>query len=581
MQRFEQVVSRLDGYSRDNRIVLPVLYLVPVLLGFALIRELSDNPFFRFQLSDDAFYLKTADQWARGRGIGPMPLFFSPLYPAFLALLAKLSLSSPTVIRLVQVLIGSLSYPMVHVLTRRLFGRRAAFIAYALVLGYGLLLQGMTEMVSAWLEVVLTLGVALLLSASPSTIHIAAAGLLTGILCLGRPNFVLLVPVFTAALAFRRHPAGSHFAARGLRGAAIFTACFAVPVLPVTIRNLVVGHDIVFISAHGGVNFYIGNSPGAGGTFRAPPGFHEDIESLNVSDSKRLAEQSAGRTLSASEVSRFWFRRGLRFLLENPGEAALLYARKILLLFHAYEVPSNSSYSVLKEGSLILKLLPVSFPFLAVAGVVGVGLSRAHWRKFVFLYALLSLLALSVTIFFVSSRFRLPMACLLAVFAGHAFDIGTGALLARKRKAILLWATSCVLFILLSYPYPVIEELRRDHSASSYEIMGIFYFGNNLNANEAEALLRRAITINPARKEAHWYLARILEQRGDILNAEREWDRASFLYWPGSEWGQRAAANRDRLRALRQKLQLDPLPARDYPRGEGQRAWPSPDKREP
>lgn len=543
--------SRIRRSSRHDRFLLPALYLVPVFLGGFLIWELSDNPFFRFQLSDDAFYLQVAKQWARGLDFGPTPFYFSPLYPAFLALLAKLSLSSPLHIRIVQILIGSLAYPILYVLTRRLFGPRAAFIAYSLALGYGVLLQGMTELVSAWLEVVLTLGVALLLSGSLSAIPIAAAGLLTGMLSLGRPTFALLIPVAAAVLVFRRFPGSSAFTPRTLRGAVIFVTCFAVPVLPVTLRNALVGHDLVLVSSHGGINFYIGNSPGAGGTFYAPQGFHEDLESLNAKDSKAIAERITGQDLAPSEVSRFWFRKGLDFLLENPGKGAQLYGRKALLLLHAYEVPSNSSYSVFKEGSLLLKLLPVSFSLLVVSGIVGVGLSTIQWRRLIFLYSILGILFFSVALFFVASRFRLPIAGLLAVFAGHAFDVGIGALLGRRRRAVALVVASGVALFLLSYPYPMIEKLRRDHFGSSFEIMGIYLYEKNMDLNESEALLRKAIAITPARRSAHWYLARILEQRGDLLGAEQEWDRASFLFSPRSEWGRSAAANRDRLRALR------------------------------
>ena len=44
----------------------------------------------------------------------------------------------------------------------------------------------------------------------------------------------------------------------------LFIGCIA-PVLPVTIRYLVVGNDFVLIASQGGVNFYIGNNPHADG----------------------------------------------------------------------------------------------------------------------------------------------------------------------------------------------------------------------------------------------------------------------------------------------------------------------------
>jgi len=533
----------------DDRFLVPILYGIPVLLGFAAMHELADNPFFRLQLSDDSFYLQIAQRWAAGRGIGPQPFFFSPLYPAFLALLAKLSFSSVTAVRVVQILLGSLAYPIAFVLSRRLFTARAAFFTYGLALGYGVLLQGMTELVTGWLEVLLTLGISLLLSGRRSLVAVAAAGGLTGLLCLGRPTFILFAVAGAVLLALGRFIDHPESVRTGLLRALIFLACCAVPVAPVTIRNLVVGHDFVVVSAHGGINFYIGNSLGARGTFYAPPGFHEDLTSINATDAKQIAERLTGQVLPASGVSRFWFGRGMRFLADNPGSGLELYGKKLLLLFHSYEVPSNSSYDTLKENSRVLKSLPVTFAVLLVAASVGIVLSRAGWRRLLFLYLLLALHLGSVLIFFVASRFRLPMAGLLAVFAGPAFAAALTPSPPWQGRRVAAVAASGILVFLLSYPYPMVEKMRRDYAASSFDIMGTYYYESNLGLDEAEALLRRAIAIQPATKSAHWYLARILERRGDLQGAAVEWDRVSFLYGSMSEWGRTAAANRDRLRA--------------------------------
>ena len=534
---------------RDDRLLLPILYGIPVLLGFAVMIELADNPFFRLQLSDDSFYLQLAQRWADGQGIGPQPLFFSPLYPAFLAVLTKLSVSSVTAIRVVQILLGSLAYPIAFVLSRRLFNARAAFFTYGLALGYGVLLQGMTELVTGWLEVLLTLGVGLLLSGRRSLVAVAAAGSLTGLLCLGRPTFALFAAAGAVLLALGRFIDHPESVGKGLTRALVFLGCCAAPVVPVTIRNLVVGHDFVVVSSHGGINFYIGNSPGARGTFYAPPGFHEDLASINATDAKKIAQQLTGQELPASGVSRFWFGRGVRFLVDNPGSGLELYGKKLLLLLHSYEVPSNSYYYALKEKSRVLKSLPVTFALLLVAAAVGVVLSRAGWKRLLFLYLLLALHLGSVLIFFVASRFRLPMAGLLAVFAGQALDAALTPPFRWRSSRVAMVAASGILVFLLSYPYPMIEKMRRDYAASSFDIMGTYYYESNLGLDEAETLLRRAIAIQPATRSSHWYLARILERRGDLQEAAAEWGRASFLYGPGSEWGRTAAANRDRLLA--------------------------------
>ena len=63
--------------------------------------------------------------------------------------------------------------------------------------------------------------------------------------------------------------------------------------------------DPVFLSAHSGVNFWIGNNPVATGYPRFPPGLHAGQEAM-LRDSITTAEKRAGRNLKRSEVSAFW-----------------------------------------------------------------------------------------------------------------------------------------------------------------------------------------------------------------------------------------------------------------------------------
>ena len=98
---------------------------------------------------------------------------------------------------------------------------------------------------------------------------------------------------------------------------------------PCWAHNCFVARDPVFLSAHGGINFWLGNNPEATGYPRFP-GLHAGQGQM-LRDSIDQAEAAAGRSLKRSEVSRYWSAKardyiaanlapwlGLRVLLSRP-----------------------------------------------------------------------------------------------------------------------------------------------------------------------------------------------------------------------------------------------------------------------
>ena len=86
-------------------------------------------------------------------------------------------------------------------------------------------------------------------------------------------------------------------------------------------RNLIVSGEPVLISSHGGLNFLVGNGPGANGVYRALPGITPDIGG-QAADAKRIAEAEEGRTLSTREVSAHFAQKALGVDPREPGARA-------------------------------------------------------------------------------------------------------------------------------------------------------------------------------------------------------------------------------------------------------------------
>ncbi len=525
------------------------LYLLPVFLTLLFMYESRGNPFYRYQFSDEEYYLRWAADFASGKGFGPHPFYISPLYVYFLTILHWLGARSIGAIRVVQILLGGFSYLLVHLQAARLFGRRAGFLAYALALGYGVLLQSNTDLSPPWMETLLLLLVGWILAHGISGRTMAAAGLVTGVAALSRPTMLFFAAMVPAGLYLLQRNKGR----RGygwVAGAAVFLASFALPILPVTLRNVVVGKELVMISTHGGINFYIGNSPGAPGTIYGPEDIECDLMSINTGKVKELAEQAAGHPLSDSAVSSYWYRCGFSFLLGHPGKAAVLYARKLLFSVHSYEAATNSDYYLFRERSWLLKLLPVSFALLLILGAAGIvhSLRAGSWPKLLFPVLLMAGQMLLMVVFFVAYRFRLPLAPLLAVSGGYALQSAWEKMRSRPTALIAPAALGLAVLMLLSYPYAVIEDMMGDSRATQHENLGVYLVNRGL-VDEAQWAFGQAVTIRPSLKVSHWFLARILEWwRNDPAGAMREWRMTAELYGPQSEWGREAMNNYERLR---------------------------------
>ena len=184
-------------------------------------------------------------------------------------------------------------------------------------------------------------------------------------------------------------------------------------VLPVTIRNRVVGKDIVPIAWQDGGNFYIGNNPESNGTTAVIPGTRADWWG-GFDDWRRIAIEDEGRGLQPSEISRYWYRRGFDFLAHDPGAATRLYVRKLQLLLGNGEASNQEQMYFERNRSAVLSRLPVNFAMILALSAFGlVWLLRVRDRRALIMHAMAATYALSVLIFFVSSRHRLPFAVFL------------------------------------------------------------------------------------------------------------------------------------------------------------------------
>ncbi|HQQ77218.1 MAG TPA: glycosyltransferase family 39 protein [Thermoanaerobaculia bacterium] len=538
----------------------------------AVLAQLGSHPLLQpYGEIDSGVYARLAHRIAGGdlllRG-DAVPYFVSPLYAYFLAATGP----SFPVARVVQILLGTAAVALVFLTARRLFGERAALAAGVLYALAGVVTFHEVLILQAAIDPFLTALFLYLLARAVRSEEeeeerekislkvkrgeartgtrvrlgeIVAAGAAGGFLSLNRPNALLCVAAVAVALAlftFKENPL------RRVWIASAFVAGAAVTIAPFTLRNLFVSREFVLVSSHGGLNFLVGNGPGADGVYRQLPGITPDIGG-QAADTKRVAEAAEGRALTTGEVSSHFAREAFRWIRANPGSAASLFLRKIRFTLSGDEAPLNFSFPWYREKSLALKLLFVGPGLLVplagaglVFGLLGAAGAASERRPALLVWAtFIPAYVFAVAAFFVATRYRLPLLVALSPLAGAAVTQAGEAWRAKGARLAVAAAAATVLAIVSIWPtglwdgapdeemHLVLWEIEKgeagamahaESAAQAHPDPGLVWLraGRSFAAagkpEAAAAAFARSLASSTPKPEAAVALSALLEQRG-------------------------------------------------------------------
>ncbi|MBD3349207.1 MAG: tetratricopeptide repeat protein [Candidatus Eisenbacteria bacterium] len=477
-----------DSSGRGKDWITPLLVFgVALALRVLFVVHLQESPLADVPLRDELTLVEWARAIASGDLVGSGVFFRAPLYPYLLGLEFALFDGSLLAARVSQAVLGSLIPVVVYFLGRRVFGKVEGAIAGAVTAAYPFLVYFSNELLivtPAILLDVLLLLMVLRADDRSSPGRWLAAGLVFGFSAIARPNVLAFAPALLLWLWFRargeisgasasRGAAGGRSDAgavsrgtvggrsdagavsRGAAGArsdsaaaptrdapsravrapisrpiaraanrfALVTLGLVLVIASVAARNYFVADDFVPIASQGGINFFIGNNSSSDGASAMLPELGTDWE---YEDAIRAAERAEGRSLGPSEVSAYWYRRGRRFLADRPGEAARLYLKKLVLFWDRHEIGSNKDIYYFGGMSPVFRTFSwLNFLVVAPLGLLGMIVSFRR-RPGAFLLSLFVLsYMLSVLLFFVNGRFRLPVvpALILLAVSGGAWLI--------------------------------------------------------------------------------------------------------------------------------------------------------------
>lgn len=357
--------------------------------------------------------------------------------------------------------------------------------------------------------------------------------------------FVGLMATMSATVLF----VGPLFLAAAIRRSSItrglaVAAGLAIGTAPAWVHNAAIAHDPVFISAHSGVNFWIGNNPEANGYPRVPRELPSEQAAL-LAQSIKLAEAAAGRTLPRSAVSQFWSHKARDYIRAEPARWAQLLAVKSRNFWNAFQFDDLSSITAIRDAGIVLP--GISFALAAALGLPGLLLAaQRRIAASVISAVLLQMLALLPV--FVNERYRLAAAPgLLLLSAYFVVEIWRN-IAARQWPAVAVPFVALALstwFVTLPVTDRALSSLNDYKTARRHILAGQFALGEMRMRRAVEAILGTQQLASPI-ANGFAEIAREQFDLGDRSGAIATLDAA-----------QRINPADERLRQVRQRLAPD------------------------
>lgn len=470
-----------------------------------------------------------AERIGNGVEIGERILDLSPFYLYLSVIFYKIFGSNWEILAILQVVAGSLNCMIVYAIGSRIFGAAAGVLAAVMLMLYGnLTLLELTLEPEVFVLLFNSLAILVLIKAGNSASsgyrcwRWLLAGGLIGLSAVTKANALLLIPGAFIWILF----SVTTFRKRSAAAALLLLGAFLL-ILPVTLRNFILFHDPVLITADGGKVFYHGNGPGASGMERADLAEQFVIEERADEPDyahvlfRKTARMSSNAGLKPSACSAFWVAAAADHIRAHPLAGLLLEVKKFCLFWNNYEVHDFDStyknYSDLRNWPLL------SMGIIAPLGILGMAISLKRFRDAFLLYWMVFMYLLSVLMFFCASRYRLPNVPFLVIFSAQ-FLINGYFWFKQKDVKKSVCSLLLVLLLLAGAYLPFKREIEgydqwQQVSRIHYSLGGKKLFERHLY-KEAIQKLETAAAMAPDFEMPYFYLGKSYALLGDYASAE-------------------------------------------------------------
>jgi len=274
-------------------------------------------------------------------------------------------------------------------------------------------------------------------------------GLLAGVVAMLVATILMLLPLIVLAITLvvgRGQPLRSRILP-ALGAVAILMAGVYAGCSPVWIYNYFVAKDRVLLSAHDGLNFYLGNHATSNGYTKIPAGLRASQDGL-LKDSLAIPEKITGHPLKRSEVSTFWKEKGMAFIREQPLAWMRLLLRKFENFWNAFQYDDLSILKLLRDEHAVPPGL--RFGFAAALGLPGLLLCWRKWPRSRWVAGAVLLHMAALMPVFITERYRLAAAPGLLLLAAGGLWLLWENVVSRSWGKVgvqLALTVGCTLFV--------------------------------------------------------------------------------------------------------------------------------------
>ena len=562
------IASKHDTTRESDLFWIAAILVIAFVLRLFYLVQIQSIPLFDHLAGDGRTYDEWAQRIAAGDWLGKGVFYQAPLYPYFLGVLQIFFGHNLWLIRFVQIILGSLSCALIYLVGRRLFSSPAGIAAGFLLACYApaIFFEALIE--KSILDLFLVSLLLFLLVGSMERrgwTQWLAAGAVLGLLGLSRENAVALAAVVPLWIFIYFSDQAVQTRARW---AGLFFAGLLLVLTPVGLRNFAVGGEFKLTTSQFGPNLFIGNNPGADGTYGSVNKVIGEPQ-LEGNDAARLAERASGKRLSSGAVSDYWLKKSWDYIRAEPTQWFRLLAKKWLMVWNAREVEDSDDFYIYRQWSWLLTFLSwiTHFGVLAPLAAAGAWLTRNEWRRLWLLYAMIISFALSVAVFYVFARYRFPLVPLLVLFAGAVLaELPT--LYRNRAWRSLLGVFAVLLMTALIVDWPIYGI--SGPGAAGYNNLSNAYYKQG-RVNEAINAALKAIELKPDLGVAYYNLGNLYAGQGQFDLAKKYFEVAIGLY-PNyadvhSNFGQLIAERGDietGIRYFRKAIELNPSISRAH-----------------
>lgn len=525
MERENLVIQGKVSPPRGRNILLfsTVVLLALVVRGGFQLEWIFDPA--RYDLAagmDEYNYDRLAAASAAGRAFFPGVIYALPGYPALLTVLYRTAGRNPDLVRAIQSLLGALGCGLTCLIGGKILGAGGGLLAGLILVFYGpvIFFEGrLLPAAPALFFSLLSLAWWVYLPKADRLISWVAGGFLLGLAAIFAPAnllFALLLLLFW--IPSRRNTGPSLFWKETLAVIGILAV-----LLPFAARNSRLAGGPVLLTAHSGINFFIGNNPEANGGFRTPIFLTPSATGI-ITDSRREAERRTGRELSPAEVSRFWFGEGWRHLAANPGTGLRTWCEKLRLIFSPREYFDIGSEAESGEPVKLFGFRLLTFGLLFPPALFGIFClpRREPARRPLFFY--LAGQVAAILLFFYQGRGRLLIVPVLAVLAAGTVRFLWQTLRERKLKRAAVVAILLAVFAAVTRSRSRVE-MRSETNLLLFWAQKAIIAGNKSSARE---LAGRATALHPELGGADVVRGTIAAGEGNIKEAEHYYRQAQL-----------------------------------------------------